>query len=146
MKYFKYPYVNNNETDIKIGLIHYILTQNASNGQTFIPAKFVQPFFRDEKYSLKDLYQILYGHKFIERVVTKQGTFGLNYYKVTINDCTLPSYNLPSETEVDELCEKHGTSLYKQVRSEAEEEKRIIKTILKAAKKGMVNEMPKALF
>lgn len=75
--------------------MHYILVQNNTKGETFIPAKFVQPFFRGQKGILIYLYGILYDHKFIKRVVLKQGKSGLNYYKVTINKCTLTSFDLP---------------------------------------------------
>jgi len=51
-----------------------------------------------------------------------------------------------NEDEIDQLCEKYSTSLYKKTKSEAEEEKRLINIISNVAKKGFVKEMPKALF
>ena len=60
-----------------------------------------------------------------------------------LRDLCSKKYNVD---EINQICEKYGTPLYHKTKEEAEEEKRIIKTILKAAKKGIVKEMPKALF
>lgn len=100
MKYYLYNYTQDNELNIKIGLIHFLLDVNKNaQGESFIPANFVRPFFQTQKWNLKSVYQVLFNTGFINKVVTKRGQQKYNYYKVYMIKHDLEEKKLPTWLE-----------------------------------------------
>lgn len=100
MKYYLHNYTQDNELNIKIGLIHYLLDVNKNaQGESFLPANFVRPFFQSQKWNLKSLYEVLFNSGFINKVVTKRGQQKYNYYKVYMLKHELEEKKLPTWME-----------------------------------------------
>jgi hypothetical protein len=74
--------------------MHYLLDNSQKDGKSFIPARFVQQFFRKEKWNLKDVCDILYNNKFINRVEEHRSHRGFRYYHIFINGHTLKAKDL----------------------------------------------------
>lgn len=97
MKYYLYNYTQDKELNIKIGLIHFLLDVNKNaQGESFIPANFVRPFFQTQKWNLKSVYEVLFNTGFINKVVTKRGQQKYHYYKVYMVKHALVQKKLPT--------------------------------------------------
>lgn len=95
MKYFEFKYTSNQITNIKIGLVHYLLSYYENNGSSYISSSFIQSIFRSPKLSTREVFNILYNKGFIENVNYVR-TFN-KYYSVKLINSNLISTELPEK-------------------------------------------------